>query len=98
MSKAQAEIARLKAEVERWRKLAEPAVIKGATNVTLVEPDGEERNLPRNAVVGFQVGSDSIRVSHDGGGLRVYWRGGIGRLAVLPDVSNVLHVVVLKKS
>jgi hypothetical protein len=98
MSKAQAEIARLKAEVERWRKLAEPAVSKGASNVTLVEPDGEQRNLPRNAVIGFEVGTESIHVSHDDGGLKVYWRGGIGRLAVLPDVSNVLHVVVLKRA
>ena len=99
MTKVRDEIKKLQREVEHWKKLAEPAIQKDASNVMLVDALDGPRNLPPNAKIGFVMAGDKIQIAHDVRRgeyvLNVYWAG-VGQLAVLPSAGNVLSLTIIK--
>ena len=102
MTTAREEIAALKREVAHWKKLAEPAVTKDASNVVLVETIGNNRNLPPDPKIGFAIGGDLLKIGntqrsiHRGTVVEAYWPDN-GQLAVLPASGNVVYLIIMEK-
>jgi hypothetical protein len=93
---AQNEIARLRANVAHWKKLAHSATVKGETNVSL--EDGFDRvGLPRNARITFHTPTGRIDVHHPSsseptGTIEV--SAPDGALLVRPGLSNAIYIEV----
>ena len=88
--RAQAEIAKLRQEVEHWRTKA-LAVDPEKTNVMIsgggMDPDV---GLPKDSTITFRVGNERFDVSAGNHGIAVRARDGL--LVLRPVVANVVHI------